>query len=457
MELQLARTVLVALYLVVGPVKSEEWQLQTHFPPLLIPDAPLEGAHPLGGPTLRFVTTANQLLANFDHRLQYRVSGSVPETDQGRVTGPIADMSQFETVYAAVATGQEAGGLDIGVGIANQNGLSFGELYVAALPFGLEADEYGAYLYDGGGLELQQSLYDKHFDNRVVVLPIALTPTQGGGWFPEPLPDPDTNPELTPTAAMEALCGKPWIIRWPEPGAGIWRHACDEVGVSAAVIGAKTRCEIPNGACPSADNPIAVDIDRLSFGGFVPGIPPHVFLKTGNIDAYELNLPSTEVLMIRLATGQAQTLSQEADLTAVIEPAPYYYGQTWHQPVTYLELLINRDFWQDLSPAVRHTIRIAAESSTLRSWTAAISRQGQGIELLEKNGAQVGRWPAGLLDLLRQATQVYLDDKAAQLAAAGDTDYGRVLTHMRAFQAKQAKYGDFGDINQGRAQLPTSP
>lgn len=431
--------------------------LVTNFPPLLIRDAPTEGAHPLGGPAMRFVRLANEGLAETGHTIVYNMTGAVPDSDAAFVRTFPGDLSGFATVYDAVAAGSEDGGADVGIGISNQNGLSFGELHVAALPFGLEADEFAAYLYDGGGLALQQSLYDRHFDDRLKVLPIAITPTQGGGWFPGALPDPESNPDLTPQSAMAALCRRPWIVRWPEPGAGIWARACKDAGVATGAIGAKTRCAHPDRDCPTADNPITSEVDRLTFGGFVPGIPPHVFIRTRNIDAYELNLPSTEVHMIRLATGQANLTAASAELKSVIGPAPYYYGQTWHQPVTYLELLINKRFWASLDPPVRWAIRTAAESATLRSWTSSLSRQGAGIDRLEKDGAIVLRWPEGLLSRLRDAADSYLTEKATNLAEEGDPDYRTVLEHMRTFQAAQARYGDFGDLNQGRAGLQSAP
>ncbi len=453
----LTKAIAFAVFCSTSAAHCDNLELQTNFPPLLITDAPEEGAHPLGGPIMRFVRTANAALAPLGHRFTYHLSGEVPSSDAGQVMGPVADMDRFETIYDAVAAGRENEGLNFGVGISNQNGLSFGELHVAALPFGLEPDEFVAYLYDGGGLVLQQDLYDKHFGGNLIVLPIAITPTQGGGWFPAALPDPDTDTALSAEAAMRLLCQKPWIVRWPEPGAGIWREACRSIGAPAAEIGATTRCQFADQMCPATDNPESMRIDRLSFGGFVSGIPPHVFLKTGNVDAYELNLPSTEVLMIRMATGQAGTPSAQADLSDVIKPAPFYYGQTWHQPLTYVELLINRKAWADLDDATRQAISLAADSATLRSWSAALSRQGESIALLEANGALVGRWPEGLLEQLRAAAEVYLDEKARRLAAQGDTDYGRVLVHMRDYQEEQSAYSDFGDMNQGRASLPTTP
>ncbi len=451
-------TALVCLIFQSEIAKSDsDILLHTNFPPLLLAGGPPEGAHPLGGPALRFVRLANGGLAASGRQIRYHVMGSVPATDTGTVHPSALQGGDFATVYDAVAAGRSGGGTDMAIGISNQNGLSFGELHVAALPFGMEADEFAAYLYDGGGLALQQELYDKHFNRQLIVLPAALTPTQGGGWFPEPLPDPDRTENLSPPDAMRALCRKPWIVRWPEPGAGIWSHACADQGVETGSIGPKTRCGDPVKICPSDGNPETVTTDRLTFGGFVPGIPPHIFIQTGNVDAYELNLPSTEVQMIKLATSQGDLSSTQGELSTVINRAPYLYGQTWHQPLTYLELLINRNFWESLSDTERWAIESAAESATFRSLTSSLSRQGKGLEELEQNGATVLRWPKGLIELLRAASDTYLDDKALRLEAAGDPDYREVLDHMRSFHRSQSVYFDFGDLNQGRAALKTSP
>lgn len=444
----------------LAPAAAEmrEIHLQSRFPPLFFTDAPPGGAHPIGGLAYRFVEIANRSLEHLGTRIVFHASGPVPPSDAGRIQPPLVALpDDFETIYAATAAGTAGGGIDIAVGISNQNGLSFGELHVAGLPFGMEPDEFAAYLYGGGGLALQQALYDRHFEGRLMVMPIALTTTQGGGWYPEPLPDPDGDPNLSDEAAMAALCRKPWIVRWPEPGAGIWQAACQAVGAPAGFIGAKTRCADPRQPCPADDNPTAVTVDRLTFGGFVPGVPPHTFLLNGNIDAYELNMPFTEVQMIKMVLGQSDRANAAAELEPVVSRAAYYYGQTWHQPMTYVELLINRDFWNGLSEAERRLIETAAWRATLENWVATLSLQGQGIALLEANGAKVLRWPEGLLKVLRDAADDYLDRRADALAAEGDGDYRRVLDHMRAYMRAQAAYSDFGDLNQGRALLPTSP
>ena len=131
----------------------------------------------------------------------------------------------------------------------------------------------------------------------------------------------------------------------------------------------------------------------------------------GHIDAYELNTSYTDVMMMKLATGQADLENDSADLSAVISAAPYLYGATWHQPLSYVELLINRGFWDELSAAQRHAIETTAQASTFQSLAVMLDVQDRGIEILRDNGAAVLRWPDGLLDLLREASDQYLEEE----------------------------------------------
>ena len=433
-------------------------RLQSQFSPLFIADAPRGGGHPIGGPAYNFVTLANDMLRPLNAEITFHVTGAVSDWDTEHVQSPIvAFPDDFPTIHQAVASGSNAGGLDMGISLANIHGHPFGDLLVAGLPFGLEPDEFIAFLYEGGGLSLQQELYDEKFGGNVIVLPVAITPTQGGGWFSEPLPDPDTDENLTPQAAMKALCEQPIIVRWPEPGASIWSKACADVGVATDSIGAEARCADVTRPCSSNDNPITNDVESLTFGGFVFGGLPHKLALLNQIDAYELNTAYSDVLMMKIATDQAGVANADADLTNVIEKAPYLYGSTWHQPHSYVELLINRSFWKSLSEAQRNAIKGAAQASVTQNLAIMLDKQDEGIAILKQNGAIVLRWPNGLLDLLRAASHDYLDQQADQLTSEGDNSYERVLQSQRDYIATHQTYNDFGDINQGRSGAPTSP
>ena len=66
-------------------------------------------------------------------------------------------------------------------------GLAPWTAFGTAVPFGLNARQQNAWLYEGGGLEMLQGLYADNFG--VIQFPAGNTGCQMGGWFKEPLTD----------------------------------------------------------------------------------------------------------------------------------------------------------------------------------------------------------------------------------------------------------------------------
>ena len=58
----------------------------------------------------------------------------------------------------------------------------------SAVPFGPDALEYMAWIYEGGGLELWQEIYAEH---NLWVTPCVITPPEASGWFREPIESVD--------------------------------------------------------------------------------------------------------------------------------------------------------------------------------------------------------------------------------------------------------------------------
>jgi TRAP-type mannitol/chloroaromatic compound transport system substrate-binding protein len=58
----------------------------------------------------------------------------------------------------------------------------------SSVPFGPEAGEYIAWMYHGGGLELEQRMYSEA-GFQVVSLPCALLAAETSGWFRKPVDD----------------------------------------------------------------------------------------------------------------------------------------------------------------------------------------------------------------------------------------------------------------------------
>lgn len=135
--------------------------------------------------------------------------------------------------------------------------------------------------------------------------------------------------------------------------------------------------------------------------------------------------------------------------------ACFQYGSSWHQPTSYIELLINRDFWDTLTDEQRSAIWNAGRSSVLFNHTARLNLRGEAMKKLKDSGAIQLAWPAGLLRVLRVATDKFLDEKADSLNDNGG--YLRELDSQRAYIAKQRAYSDFDGIDRGQSRTPTVP
>lgn len=409
--------------------------VQSQFPPLMIKDAPIGGAHPIGGLAHIFIENANKTLAPFDAQLTFHASEEVKPYDREIISPPVVDIpADFSSIHHAVAAGPTKGGVSAAIGLSNTFGEDAAELFVSGLPFGFRPQEFIAWLYEGGGLAIQQEIYDEIFNRSVIVIPVAVNPAQGGGWFPEELPE-----------SLAQVCQKPWIVRWPSIPAGVWANACANEGVDTTNLGVETRCIDAELPCPSDNNPITNAPSSLSFGGFKPGSLPHRLALLGHVDAFELNLPYTDVMMIKIALGLEGVKNSDADLSPIIEKTPFLYLNAWHQPFTYVELVINRTVWESLSGNQRSAIEFAAKASALDAWAVGLDRQAEGIEILKQNGAKVQPWPQDLLSALHAETDAYLNRHGRELQAKDNGRFLRVADHMRRYQRAHADYFSYGD------------
>lgn len=117
------------------------------------------------------------------------VSERLGEISDGNVNMKIYEpnklVSPFE-ILDAVSTGKVNSGY--ATPIYWQGKIPAGPLF-GAVPFGPEAPEYMAWMYQGNGLELYQEMYDSHGYN-VKVLPCAIFSPETSGWFKNAIDSP---------------------------------------------------------------------------------------------------------------------------------------------------------------------------------------------------------------------------------------------------------------------------
>ncbi|GAA0410700.1 hypothetical protein GCM10009133_19010 [Cocleimonas flava] len=460
--LRLKKILLIATIIAFAPFKSWaadvlEINVQSRYSPLQFIDSAFGGAHPIGGPGHAFVLKANDTLSPLGINFVMHNSGKVNKYDEKNILPKLVDRKKHGNLYKAVALGDKQGGINAALSIPAESGLAFGEMLSGGVPFGMSTDEYAAYIYYGGGLDLQQKIYDDAFDSKLVTIPVALTSAQGSGFFPKQLPDPDNNPSLSNEDAMAEFCNMPLIVRWPDSAAQVIKEACSRVGVTTAYIGKETRCVDPKATCDpikNPSNPVKNIPTVLTFGGFAPGVIPHQMFGSGNIDAFELNMPTEDIQFLKLASKQLDKKNADADLSSIV--APYKYAGSWHQPILLVELVFNRDFWDGFTKIQQDLIKTVAQASIVDTQARLLSMQGEAIEQLEAAGVVHLKWPQGILEKLRDAMPDGLNKVANKAVQKGDNSSRLWLDATWAFQKKNQKFFDYGDINQGQSNFQTS-
>jgi TRAP-type mannitol/chloroaromatic compound transport system substrate-binding protein len=106
-----------------------------------------------------------------------------------------------------------------------------------------------------------------------------------------------------------------------------------------------------------------------------------------------------------------------------------YYLQGLHQSTDIGEVLINKAFWDKLSPDLREILKGAALASMMETYSFNVYRNAQAIiELREKHNVQIMDTPKDFFPEFVRATNVVLDRYAQK-----DPFFKEVLDSQRAF------------------------
>src|SRR5262245_18911617 len=222
---------------------------------------------------------------------------------------------------------------------------------------------------------------------------------------------------------------------WFERGSGrkLYQEMYDHAGLKVHVMpcafgGAET------GGWFAKEIRTSVDIKGLrmrifGFGGrvvsrvgavtvLVPGSDLVAAFDKGKIDAAELYPPAVDVE------------------TPLKDKIKLIYQPGWHQPETVLELIVNKDRWDNLTDRDRGIIEGAC-SETLRSTLDTSAKlEADALSALAKAGVRIENFPQGVMASLQQAWREVAKDE-------GDQDY-----FFRAV---------LDDIDKFRAKSPSSP
>jgi TRAP-type mannitol/chloroaromatic compound transport system substrate-binding protein len=240
-----------------------------------------------------------------------------------------------------------------------------------SVPFGPEATEYLAWMFQGNGMKLYQEMYDNAGYN-VKAFPVGMLAPETSGWFAK---------EIKSVDDLKGLKMRFF---------GLGGQVVQKLGVSATVLP-----------------------------------PAEIFpaLEKGAIDATEFSMPS---------------IDKNLGFYKIVK---YNYYPGWHQQATFVELLINKDVWNDkMTPAQKALVELGVRASLMQSLAIAEGSQGPVIkENAETRGVKNMYWSDEMLAAFKKSWEEVRQEQAAK-----DPFFKKVWDDLAAFRADYAYWSRVG-------------
>ncbi|MGE0737118.1 MAG: TRAP transporter substrate-binding protein [Alphaproteobacteria bacterium] len=224
-----------------------------------------------------------------------------------------------------------------------------------------------------------------------------------------------------------------WILRGG--GLELWQEAYDKVGVKVMPCGTYVA---EAGGWFRKEIKTVEDYKGLKFrmpglGGKViaklgasPQLIPvgevYLALETGRLDGTEMGFP---VLDTRFGFDKV---------------AKNYYFPGWHNPATFIELLVNKKVWDGLTAGERSLIETTCQSANLFSIMLGSTAQHDALAKFRASGVKVQRFPPAVLAALKKATDEVMAEEAKK-----DPLFARGVESLKKFRAIYAEYEALSD------------
>ena len=147
-------------------------------------------------------------------------------------------------------------------------------------------------------------------------------------------------------------------------------------------------------------------------------------LELGTIDAAEFAMPAIDL-----------------DL-GFYEVAKHYYFPGWHQPTSFVELMINLDDWNSLTTRQQEIINVVCRENLLEGLAQGEAIQFPALQTLQEKGVILHRWSPEIIAVLKQAWEEVVQEEAAK-----NEDFARVWDSLRKFREEYKLWGDYGYLD----------
>jgi hypothetical protein len=311
---------------------------------------------------------------------------------------------------------------------------AWGFLFNSGVPLGPTFDEYMGFLYgrsvtDANGthsaLALMESILEARGKNFVVV-PVGGHTEQGSGYFPKPIGNaPGQN-----GIGLKGLCQQNWTLRYLPPAENVLNVACDKMvaGGEIAVKNLKFIQAIPG-------------------GGSLNGA-----LKAGTIQGFEFASPWDDWSQVFANPDGTPSVDNPGTLGS-----RFMHFPGWQQQFLITHMVINKTVWNNMTEAQKTLIKSVARDNVVSSYGDNLSVQGQFLAKIlnankndgnPNNDMVLTSWPKKDLELLRDATIQFLNDRASDqsLRIEDRSDYMILLEALRKFVNSNDLYWDIRQV-----------
>ncbi len=174
----------------------------------------------------------------------------------------------------------------------------------------------------------------------------------------------------------------------------------------------------------------------------MPGLGGKVLAKAGanpvNIDPGELYM-AVERGVIDATEWVGPVFDKRQGLDEV---AKYYYFPGWHEPGSQLELIINRDAWQQLEPDLKLIVETAAAKASLDIFAQSeLQNTTAFLEMQADNSIEILEFPESVIKELRKITALVIEEEAL-----ADSDFLKIFEAYRAFEEDYQAYRSVTEI-----------
>ncbi len=138
-------------------------------------------------------------------------------------------------------------------------------------------------------------------------------------------------------------------------------------------------------------------------------------LESGAINAAEFSMPAIDVQL------------------GLHKMAEHYYFPGWHQPVTMLELMVNRTKWETLSSQAKAQVETVCGDNIRHGLAEGAAIQFTALKKIYAAGAKIHRWPPAFLETLETTWA----EVAAEHSASDET-FREVWNSLSAFRRDYA-------------------